>query len=92
MSTSATTFRCTTASKWRTYSGAWCVLYLILTLVLYRNRQVSHTLSHLYWAIIVFMLLITVSTGQVMFKRVKTVVAIVKQAVNAAQDEKEKKD
>lgn len=55
-------------------------------------RQVSHTLSHLYWAIIVFMLLITVSTGQVMFKRVKTVVAIVQQAVNAAQEDKPKKD
>lgn len=45
----------------------------------------SSTLSHLYWAIIVFMLLITASTGQVMFKRVKTVVAIVKTAVQAAQ-------
>lgn len=45
----------------------------------------SSTLSHLYWAIIVFMLLITVSTGQVMFKRVTTVVSIVKTAVQAAQ-------
>jgi hypothetical protein len=56
---------------------------------------VSHTLSHLYWAIIVFMLLITVSTGQVMFKRVQTVVSIVKTAVQAAQaanDNKEKSD
>lgn len=38
------------------------------------------------------MLLITVSTGQVMFKRVKTVVAIIQQAVNATQDDKPKKD
>lgn len=52
----------------------------------------SHTLSHLYWAIIVFMLLITVSTGQVMFNRVKTVLSIVKTAMNAAQDGKEKSE
>lgn len=52
---------------------------------LYDCKHVSSTLSHLYWAIIVFMLLITVSTGQVMFKRVQTVVSIVKTAVQAAQ-------
>ncbi|RLN79792.1 hypothetical protein BBJ28_00026743 [Nothophytophthora sp. Chile5] len=59
----------------------------------YVTLQVSHTLSHLYWALIVFMLLIMMSTGQVMFKRVKTVVAIVRSAIDASRDEpKEKKD
>lgn len=57
----------------------------IVSLLLCPVRHVSSTLSHLYWAIIVFMLLITVSTGQVMFKRVQTVVSIVKTAVQAAQ-------
>jgi hypothetical protein len=43
------------------------------------------------------MLLITFSTGQVMMKRVKTVVAVVKTAIKAAQeasafDDKEKRD
>lgn len=57
----------------------------IVSLLLCSVRHVSSTLSHLYWAIIVFMLLITVSTGQVMFKRVQTVVSIVKTAVQAAQ-------
>lgn len=53
----------------------------------------SHTLSHLYWALIVFMLLIMMSTGQVMFKRVKTVISIVKTAIDASKDDgKEKKD
>lgn len=57
------------------------------------GRHVSSTLSHLYWAIIVFMLLITVSTGQVIFKRVKTVTSIVMTAVKAAQDDgKQKSD
>jgi atlastin len=63
---------------------------------LYDCKHVSSTLSHLYWAIIVFMLLITASTGQVMFKRVQTVVSIVKTAVQAAQavqeDSKPKSD
>ncbi|TYZ63578.1 hypothetical protein PybrP1_009896 [[Pythium] brassicae (nom. inval.)] len=60
---------------------------------LYDCKHVSSTLSHLYWAIIVFMLLITVSTGQVMFKRVRTVVSIVKTAMQAAQDDgKQKSD
>ncbi|RLN66797.1 hypothetical protein BBJ29_000039 [Phytophthora kernoviae] len=55
--------------------------------------QVSHTLSHLYWALIVFMLLIMMSTGQVMFRRVKTVITIVKSAIDASKDDtKEKKD
>lgn len=60
---------------------------------LYDCKQVSHTLSHLYWALIVFMLLIMMSTGQVMFKRIKTVITIVKTAIDASkEDGKEKKD
>lgn len=51
----------------------------------------SSTLSHLYWAIIVFMLLITASTGQVMFKRVRTVVSIMQTALQAAQDDSKPK-
>lgn len=70
-----------------------CYDHIGYDIPLYDCKQVSHTLSHLYWALIVFMLLIMMSTGQVMFKRVKTVIAIVKSAIDAAkEDGKEKKD
>ncbi|KAJ0396780.1 hypothetical protein ATCC90586_008020 [Pythium insidiosum] len=58
---------------------------------LYDCKHVSHTLSHLYWAIIFFMLLIMFSTGQVMVKRVKTVLTLLKTVVQESGD-KEKKD
>ncbi|GLD92109.1 hypothetical protein PINS_up000642 [Pythium insidiosum] len=58
---------------------------------LYDCKHVSHTLSHMYWAVIVFMLLIMFSTGQVMVKRVKTVMTLIKTVVQESGD-KEKKD
>ncbi|TMW65717.1 hypothetical protein Poli38472_008359 [Pythium oligandrum] len=73
----------------------FCYEHIGYDIPLYDCKHVSSTLSHLYWAIIVFMLLITFSTGQVMVKRIKTVLTIVKTAVNAAQDsgnEKQKSD
>ncbi|CEG35335.1 atlastin-like protein [Plasmopara halstedii] len=70
-----------------------CYEHIGYDLPLYDCKQVSHTLSHLYWALIVFMLLIMMSTGQVMFKRVKTVISIVKTAIDASKDDgKEKKE
>ncbi|KAE8985423.1 hypothetical protein PR003_g23261 [Phytophthora rubi] len=70
-----------------------CYEHIGYDIPLYDCKQVSHTLSHLYWALIVFMLLIMMSTGQVMFKRVKTVISIVKTAIDASKDDgKEKKD
>ncbi|KAG7398503.1 Alkyltransferase-like protein 1 [Phytophthora boehmeriae] len=70
-----------------------CYEHIGYDIPLYDCKQVSHTLSHLYWALIVFMLLIMMSTGQVMFKRVKTVITIVKSAIDASkEDNKEKKD
>ncbi|KAL3665565.1 hypothetical protein V7S43_009599 [Phytophthora oleae] len=70
-----------------------CYDHIGYDIPLYDCKQVSHTLSHLYWALIVFMLLIMMSTGQVMFKRVKTVISIVKTAIDASKDDsKEKKD
>ncbi|KAF1332694.1 Atlastin-like protein, partial [Globisporangium splendens] len=76
----------------RIFQDLLCYEHIGYDIPLYDCKHVSHTLSHLYWAIIVFMLLITVSTGQVMFKRVQTVVSIVKTAVQAANDSKEKSD
>ncbi|POM78224.1 Atlastin-like protein [Phytophthora palmivora] len=71
----------------------FCYEHIGYDIPLYDCKQVSHTLSHLYWALIVFMLLIMMSTGQVMFKRVKTVISIVKTAIDASkEDGKEKKD
>ncbi|CAH0482455.1 unnamed protein product [Peronospora belbahrii] len=70
-----------------------CYEHIGYDIPLYDCKQVSHTLSHLYWALIVFMLLIMMSTGQVMFKRVKTVISIVKTAIDATKDDsKVKKD
>ncbi|KAG7378634.1 Alkyltransferase-like protein 1 [Phytophthora pseudosyringae] len=70
-----------------------CYDHIGYDIPLYDCKQVSHTLSHLYWALIVFMLLIMMSTGQVMFKRVKTVVSIIKSAIDASkEDGKEKRD
>ncbi|CAH0488223.1 unnamed protein product [Peronospora farinosa] len=71
----------------------FCYEHIGYDIPLYDCKQVSHTLSHLYWALIVFMLLIMMSTGQVMFKRVKTVISIVKTAMDASKDDgKRKKD
>ncbi|CAI5735834.1 unnamed protein product [Peronospora destructor] len=71
----------------------FCYEHIGYDIPLYDCKQVSHTLSHLYWALIVFMLLIMMSTGQVMFKRVKTVISIVKTAMDASKDDgKQKKD
>ncbi|KAI9908452.1 hypothetical protein PsorP6_003123 [Peronosclerospora sorghi] len=70
-----------------------CYEHIGYDLPFYDCKQVSHTLSHLYWALVVFMLLIMMSTGQVMFKRVKTVVSIIKTAMDASkEDDKMKKE
>ncbi|KAL4102614.1 hypothetical protein PRIC1_006358 [Phytophthora ramorum] len=70
-----------------------CYEHIGYDIPLYDCKQVSHTLTHLYWALIVFMLLIMMSTGQVMFKRVKTVISIVRSAIDASKDDaKEKRD
>ncbi|TDH71305.1 hypothetical protein CCR75_005729 [Bremia lactucae] len=77
----------------RVSQDLFCYEHIGYDLPLYDCKQVSHTLSHLYWALIVFMLLIMMSTGQVMFKRVKTVLSIVKSAIDASkEDSKEKND
>ncbi|DBA05278.1 TPA: LOW QUALITY PROTEIN: hypothetical protein N0F65_007440 [Lagenidium giganteum] len=86
-----------TLLAFRIIQDLMCYEHIGYDLPMYDCKHVSHTLSHLYWAIIVFMLLITFSTGQVMIKRVKTVIAIIQSAVNAAQEastagDKEKKD
>uniref|UniRef100_A0AAV1TKZ1 GB1/RHD3-type G domain-containing protein n=1 Tax=Peronospora matthiolae TaxID=2874970 RepID=A0AAV1TKZ1_9STRA len=77
----------------RVSQDLFCYEHIGYDIPLYDCKQVSHTLSHLYWALIVFMLLIMMSTGQVMFKRVKTVISIVRAALDASKDNsKEKKD
>ncbi|CAI5721802.1 unnamed protein product [Hyaloperonospora brassicae] len=77
----------------RVSQDLFCYEHIGYDIPLYDCKHVSHTLSHLYWALIVFMLLIMMSTGQVMFKRVKTVISIVQAALDASKDNsKEKKD
>nr|CCA26450.1 atlastinlike protein putative [Albugo laibachii Nc14] len=58
----------------------FCYEHVGYDLPLYDCKHVSNTLTHLYWAIFIFMLLITISTGQVMFARIKAIVALVKTA------------
>ena len=47
---------------------------------IYDCKQASVTLSHMYWAIVVFMLIVAVSTGQIMMDRVKLLFSLIKAA------------
>lgn len=58
----------------------------------YDCKHVSQTLSHLYWAIIFFMLLVTVMTGSVIMTRAKQFVSIVKATTSTESSSKPKKD
>ncbi|CCI48783.1 unnamed protein product [Albugo candida] len=61
----------------------FCYEHVGYDLPLYDCKHVSKTLTHLYWAIFIFMLLITFSTGQVMFARIKTILSLIKTASQA---------
>jgi hypothetical protein len=47
-------------------------------------RHVSTTLTNLYWAIFVFMILIASTTGKVMFDKLKPFIMVAKGAVQGA--------
>ncbi|RLO01637.1 hypothetical protein DYB28_015407, partial [Aphanomyces astaci] len=46
----------------------------------YDCKHVSVTLSHLYWAIVTFMCIVTLATGTLMADRLKAVVTVAKAA------------
>ncbi|OQS00640.1 atlastin [Thraustotheca clavata] len=58
---------------------------------IYDCKHVSVTLTHLYWAVITFMLIVTFATGSVMYERIKAVFAIAKTAF-MEQGTKQKSD